>query len=301
MRSNFYDVLNSKKLLVLLPIMVIFTCMIDIGFFEYSYVNGQFSSDISQNTTAIGTTKLTPQGSDLGDLEGSAPAIEYYDKALAIDPDYEYALAMKGYLFDRLGNYTGAIEYYDKALAIDPKDHDTLSIRNMALSKVSLINELNNRQGSGNIVNLTEEVKPLDLQIGLHLFRDPQSIDYLGDGYKVNPDVGVYFLADNDKSSYNTYQIPDYTQSLVQLSENQMNVDIAFKMPVFPKSTAESIERIEGLYDVKYIDTQPDYKRFIAFSNSSLTINNTQYSNLTIEVKKFDNDTGYLFLDGYKK
>jgi len=159
---------------------------------------------------------------------------------------------------------------------------------------------MNNRQGSDNIVNLTKKVTP-SLQVGTHLYRDPQSLAFFGDGYKVNSGIGVILLADNDKPNYNTYQIPDYAQSLFQLSENQINVDIAFKMPIFPNSTVESIERIEGFYDVKYVDTQPDHKRFIAYSNSPITINNTQYSNLTIEVKKFNNDTGYLFVDGYKK
>src|SRR5215469_11013199 len=47
-------------------------------------------------------------------------AIQYYDKALAIDPHYVKALTNKGVALDNLGNYAGAIEYYDKALAIDP-------------------------------------------------------------------------------------------------------------------------------------------------------------------------------------
>jgi tetratricopeptide (TPR) repeat protein len=48
-------------------------------------------------------------------------AIKNYDKALAIDPDYVYALTNKGNTLSNLGRYQEAIEYYDKALAIDPK------------------------------------------------------------------------------------------------------------------------------------------------------------------------------------
>jgi tetratricopeptide (TPR) repeat protein len=37
------------------------------------------------------------------------------------------ALGNKGADLDALGNHTGAIEYYDKALAINPKDVDAIS------------------------------------------------------------------------------------------------------------------------------------------------------------------------------
>jgi tetratricopeptide (TPR) repeat protein len=41
-------------------------------------------------------------------------------KQLAINPHNVIALNNKGFAPDKLGNHTGAIEYYDKALAIDP-------------------------------------------------------------------------------------------------------------------------------------------------------------------------------------
>ena len=53
-------------------------------------------------------------------MERPLEAIEYYDKALAIDPDYVNALANKGLALYNLERHLEAIEYYDKALAIDP-------------------------------------------------------------------------------------------------------------------------------------------------------------------------------------
>jgi tetratricopeptide (TPR) repeat protein len=49
-------------------------------------------------------------------------AIQYYDKALAIDPNDKLALNGKGNTLSGQGNYTQAIQYYDKALTLDPKD-----------------------------------------------------------------------------------------------------------------------------------------------------------------------------------
>lgn len=41
--------------------------------------------------------------------------------AIAIDPNYKWALNNKGWALYNLGNYTGAIKFYDRALVIDPK------------------------------------------------------------------------------------------------------------------------------------------------------------------------------------
>ena len=49
-------------------------------------------------------------------------AIEYYDKALALNPHYVDALDNEGIALDEIGNHVGAMHLYDKALAIMPKD-----------------------------------------------------------------------------------------------------------------------------------------------------------------------------------
>ena len=47
-------------------------------------------------------------------------AIEWYDKALKIDPNNVFALNNKGLALSNLGKYEEAIEWFDKALKIDP-------------------------------------------------------------------------------------------------------------------------------------------------------------------------------------
>jgi tetratricopeptide (TPR) repeat protein len=51
---------------------------------------------------------------------------------LAINPIFEWALNGKGRVLINLGNYTGAITYLDKALAIDPKFEYALSNKALA-------------------------------------------------------------------------------------------------------------------------------------------------------------------------
>jgi tetratricopeptide (TPR) repeat protein len=66
-----------------------------------------------------------------------AQAVEYFDKALAIDPNYKFALNGKGWALYYQGNYAQAIPLFDKALAIDPNYQDALSGKQNALSNLS--------------------------------------------------------------------------------------------------------------------------------------------------------------------
>jgi uncharacterized membrane protein (UPF0127 family)/Tfp pilus assembly protein PilF len=82
------------------------------------------------------TYALIGKGTALGRLGNLTGAILYYDKALAIDPHYVNALIGKGTALGRLGNLTGAIEYIDKALAIQPNDTYALTSKGLALDNL---------------------------------------------------------------------------------------------------------------------------------------------------------------------
>ena len=70
---------------------------------------------------------LDAKGDALNNLGNYTQAIQYADKALGIDPNDKYALSNKGDALYSQGNYTQAIQYYDKALAIDPKYKNALT------------------------------------------------------------------------------------------------------------------------------------------------------------------------------
>jgi uncharacterized membrane protein (UPF0127 family)/Tfp pilus assembly protein PilF len=82
------------------------------------------------------TYALIGKGTALGRLGNFTGAILYYDKALAIDPHYVNALTGKGTALGSLGNFTGAILYYDKALAIQPNDTYALTSKGLALDNL---------------------------------------------------------------------------------------------------------------------------------------------------------------------
>ncbi|AEF95692.1 tetratricopeptide repeat protein [Methanotorris igneus] len=60
------------------------------------------------------------KGWDLQDSGKYLEAIECYDKALEIEPDFVEAWNNKGLALYELGRYSEAIKCYDKALEIDP-------------------------------------------------------------------------------------------------------------------------------------------------------------------------------------
>jgi tetratricopeptide (TPR) repeat protein len=49
-------------------------------------------------------------------------ALGYFDKALALDPNHDYALSSKGEALDRLGRHKEAVEYYERVLASNITD-----------------------------------------------------------------------------------------------------------------------------------------------------------------------------------
>jgi tetratricopeptide (TPR) repeat protein len=61
-------------------------------------------------------------------------AIQYFDKALHIDPNFRNALYAKGHALNYLGNYTQAIRILDRALAINASDENALNDRGYALN-----------------------------------------------------------------------------------------------------------------------------------------------------------------------
>ena len=70
-----------------------------------------------------------------------AHSIEYYDKALTIDPENLFALNNKGASLNYLGMYTEAIKYLDKALAINSEYDYALSNKGMSLAGLGKYSE----------------------------------------------------------------------------------------------------------------------------------------------------------------
>lgn len=75
------------------------------------------NKSFSKNQKAI---DLYSQGIDESKKENFKKAIEYFEKALKIDPDFAFAWDNLGVSYRELNNYDKALESYEKSLEIDP-------------------------------------------------------------------------------------------------------------------------------------------------------------------------------------
>jgi tetratricopeptide (TPR) repeat protein len=84
--------------------------------------------------------KINPNYADTWNYKGISfynlkkydEAIQAYDRAIRINPNYAYAWNNKGCVFHTLGRYNEAIQFYDRALKINPNFADALNNRSKA-------------------------------------------------------------------------------------------------------------------------------------------------------------------------
>jgi len=87
---------------------------------------------------------LNRKGNTLREQGNYTGAIQYYNKALSIDPSDIDAINGKGDVYYDQSNYTEAIKYYDKALSIDPNSVEALSGKEMHYIAVITILKVDN-------------------------------------------------------------------------------------------------------------------------------------------------------------
>ncbi|MEM2920515.1 MAG: tetratricopeptide repeat protein [Candidatus Nitrosocaldus sp.] len=68
--------------------------------------------------------------------ENLEEAIQYFDLALRLDPNFVDAWIKRGYCFFHLNNYSQAITSYDKALAIEPNNTEAWNLKALAFYRM---------------------------------------------------------------------------------------------------------------------------------------------------------------------
>lgn len=75
---------------------------------------------------------ITREGLAFVNQENFEVAIDRFDQALTIDPDFVPALIDRGYVYEKLGEYERAIEDYDEAIRLDPNNAKAYNNRGFA-------------------------------------------------------------------------------------------------------------------------------------------------------------------------
>ncbi len=109
---------------------------IDCGHFWWFVKSIQSNSNNSTLNNSSGTDKNSPDEKsycnrgyakhNLGDYRG---AIQDYNKAIQLNPDYANAYYNRGIAKARLGDYRGAIQDYNKAIQLNPDDAEAYNNR----------------------------------------------------------------------------------------------------------------------------------------------------------------------------
>src|SRR5215469_2635134 len=106
-------------------------------------VNATANTTMHKDVVPKSKDFLTPYYKGMAYLNAGnyTEAISYFDKALAINPNYSLALNNKGAaLYDR-GIYNESIAYFDKALSVNPYYTTALYNKGASLNKLGIYNE----------------------------------------------------------------------------------------------------------------------------------------------------------------
>ena len=94
------------------------------------------AGDVQVSRTELSLKEIILKGNEYLDSRHLSVALDYYDQAIKIDPNYAYAWNNKGIALRNLGKYDEAIECYDRAIAIDPNYADAWNNKGVSLRKI---------------------------------------------------------------------------------------------------------------------------------------------------------------------
>nr|WP_276020149.1 tetratricopeptide repeat protein [Acetivibrio straminisolvens] len=122
---------------------------------------------------------------DLGEYE---KAIEYYDKALELNPDSDKAYIGKARAFDALGKYEKALEFFDKAIEINGNSAEAYNAKGITLANLERYEESFENLKKAMELEPSNSVYQNDMAYGLNnLRRFEEAIQYAEKALELNP------------------------------------------------------------------------------------------------------------------
>jgi tetratricopeptide (TPR) repeat protein len=109
--------MNKNIRAIILSFLLIAWFVISIGYVVSVQVdNEEFGISDSTETAQ----EWNERGISLGKSGEYKEAIECFDKAIELNPNYAMAYSDRGIVYEKLKKYERAIEDYNKAIALDP-------------------------------------------------------------------------------------------------------------------------------------------------------------------------------------
>ena len=102
------------------------------------------AGNVQVSRTELSLKEITLKGNEYLDSRHLSVALDYYDQAIKIDPNYAYAWNNKGIALRNIGKYDEAIECYDTAIKIDPNYADAWNNKGVRQSSLILVDSWQN-------------------------------------------------------------------------------------------------------------------------------------------------------------
>ncbi|TAL26042.1 MAG: tetratricopeptide repeat protein, partial [Nitrospirae bacterium] len=214
----------------------IFTLQDDVSFSLAKNLNIDIGEDIKKEIKGSAPSNITAYEYyskgyaqwTQGDLD---KALEYYQKAVSIDPNYENALFELGYINNEKGEYRKAIEYYNKVAVLNPRAKDALNNLGLAYSQ---LNDIPNAEKWYKKSLELDPNNPLSLNgLGLVMWKDKRYKDaeyWYKKAIQSDPkyflayyNLGIVYEADKQydesiKHYIKTLELkPDYANAMINL------------------------------------------------------------------------------------
>ena len=94
------------------------------------------AGNVQVSRTELSLKEIILEGNEYLDSRHLSVALDYYDQAIKINPNYAYAWNNKGIALHNLGKHKDAIECYDRAIMIDPNYADAWNNKGVSLRKI---------------------------------------------------------------------------------------------------------------------------------------------------------------------
>ncbi len=94
------------------------------------------AGNVQVSRTELSLKEIILEGNEYLDSRHLSVALDYYDQAIKIDPNYADAWNNKGIALRNLGKYDEAIECYDRAIKIEPNYADAWNNKGVSLRKI---------------------------------------------------------------------------------------------------------------------------------------------------------------------
>jgi tetratricopeptide (TPR) repeat protein len=187
-------------------------------------------------------------------------AIVQFDEALKVDPYSPYVLNNKGVSLFKLRRDDEALKYYDKALRIDPTYQ--LAFRN----KGDLFYEKHDYDAAiscyKNVLNYNERYADVLRERGILLLdnKDPKSIIYLSESFKLNPNQVTKQLLEQAifySGSILVSQHLELTKAKINRSIEEARMEIPRNTQTFNDYQEQTLQAAKEIVD-SYLDSQKE-------------------------------------------